>query len=189
MADLDALMTSARTGEDSKDSWGSPIWLVDLLDKQFHFTLDAAATAENTKCDRYFDRESNGLAQSWENETVWLNCPYSTSSLWYKKAWSEATLGHATTVMLVPARTDTKSWFSYAIKGDIRFLKGRLMFTLSEEQKEIVKLKNIERKKLGKKPLDPEKTSAPFPSALVIFHKDIQLRTPSVIFWEVKEPK
>jgi len=36
--------------------------------------------------------------------------------------------GGATVVCLVPARTDTDWWHRYAIRGEIRFLKGRLKF-------------------------------------------------------------
>lgn len=165
MADLNALMTSARTGEKSKDLWCSPLWLYGKLDEEFRFKLDVAATKDNALCYEYFDTETNGLAQEWYGN-CWCNPPYSTAAFWYKKAWSEAVLGHATTVMLVAARTDTRYWWDYAIKGEIRFLKGRLKFEGNGG-----------------------KYAAPFPSALVIFHRDIQLRTPSVVFWNIKELK
>lgn len=47
-------------------------------------------------------------------------------------------------VCLVPARTDTRWWHEFAMRGEIRFLQGRLCF------------------KGGR-------TVAPFPSALIIF--------------------
>jgi len=60
------------------------------------------------------------------------------------KAYTSAKAG-ATVVCLVPARTDTKWWWSYAIHGEVRFLKGRLKF-------------------------GDGKKNAPFPSAIIIFH-------------------
>ncbi len=45
---------------------------------------------------------------------------------------------------LLPARTDTKWWHEYCMKGEIRLVKGRLKF-------------------------GDGKNSAPFPSAVVIF--------------------
>lgn len=59
------------------------------LDRRFHFTLDVAAAAHNTKCERFFDRDTDGLAQSWSGERVWCNPPYSTIRPWVEKAWSE----------------------------------------------------------------------------------------------------
>lgn len=61
---------------------------------------------------------------------------------WVKKA-SES---NATTVLLIPARTDTK-WFHEYIynKAEIRFIKGRLKFGNS-------------------------KNSAPFPSMIIVFN-------------------
>jgi site-specific DNA-methyltransferase (adenine-specific) len=39
----------------NKDDWETPKWLFDRLDGIFHFQLDAAASANNRKCQRYFD--------------------------------------------------------------------------------------------------------------------------------------
>jgi site-specific DNA-methyltransferase (adenine-specific) len=61
-----------------------------------------------------------------------------------QKAVEEAQRG-ALVVALVPARTDTRWWHSAAPHASVRFLKGRLKFGSA-------------------------KTSAPFPSALMIFH-------------------
>jgi site-specific DNA-methyltransferase (adenine-specific) len=33
------------------------------LDREFGFTLDACATADNAKCPRFFDRKADGLVQ------------------------------------------------------------------------------------------------------------------------------
>ena len=60
-----------------------------------------------------------------------------------KKAY-ESSLNGAKVVCLVPARTDTKWWHDYAMRGNIEFLKGRLKFGNA-------------------------KSCAPFPSAIVIF--------------------
>ena len=74
-----------------------------------------------------------------------MNPPYGrTIKQWMKKAY-ESSLTGATVVCLVPARTDTKWWHDYAMKGDIEFIKGRLKFGGS-------------------------KNSAPFPSAVVVFN-------------------
>ena len=47
------------------DEWETPQGIFDELDKEFHFTLDACATDQNRKCDRYFTIEQNGLPKSW----------------------------------------------------------------------------------------------------------------------------
>lgn len=48
-----------------KNYWETPQKLFDELDAEFHFTLDAAASDENHKCERYFTEKENGLRQSW----------------------------------------------------------------------------------------------------------------------------
>jgi hypothetical protein len=129
------------------DDWGTPQALFDELNSEFNFTLDACASAHNFKVNIYFNKEINALAQSWTG-TVWMNPPYGrTIGQWMKKAYEESQKG-ATVVCLVPARTDTAWWHDYAVKGEIRFLRGRLKF---------------------EQPGFAKNNSAPFPSAIVIF--------------------
>jgi phage N-6-adenine-methyltransferase len=129
------------------DDWGTPQALFDELNSEFNFTLDACASAHNFKVNIYFNKEINALAQSWTG-TVWMNPPYGrTIGQWMKKAFEESQKG-ATVVCLVPARTDTAWWHDYAVKGEIRFLRGRLKF---------------------EQPGFAKNSSAPFPSAIVIF--------------------
>lgn len=132
---------SSKTNE-----WATPQDFFDKLNQEFGFTLDVAATDENTKVlGRYFTEKDDGLNQSWDNELVWCNPPYGrTLKNWVKKA-SEATGG--VVVMLIPARTDTSYFHDYIYKKpnvEIRFIRGRLKFGGS-------------------------KNSAPFPSMIVVF--------------------
>jgi len=128
------------------EEWGTPQHFFDSLNEEFGFTLDVCATDGNAKCGRYFTKEDDGLLQDWEG-ACWMNPPYGRAiGHWMRKAY-ESSVNGATVVCLVPARTDTAWWHDYAMKGDIRFLRGRLKF-------------------VG---VDGVKSSAPFPSAVVVF--------------------
>jgi len=127
------------------DTWSTPQDFFDEIDCEFHFTLDVCALPNSAKCERYFTPESDGLKQDWSKDVCWMNPPYGRMiKCWMQKAFEES-VGGATVVCLVPARTDTAWWHDYAIRGEIRFLRGRLKFGISTKP-------------------------APFPSALVIFH-------------------
>ena len=127
------------------DSWATPIGLFQRLDRVWNFTLDVCAEDSNHKVDRYFTREDDGLDQTWAPAVCWMNPPYGREiGAWMKKAHAES-LNGATVVCLVPARTDTAWWHDYAMRGRIEFLRGRLRFGNA-------------------------KNSAPFPSAIVVFH-------------------
>lgn len=129
------------------DEWGTPQDLFDELNKEFNFEVDVCANAGNHKVANYFDEEKNGLDQDWVG-SVWMNPPYGrTIKEWMRKAY-ESSLAGATVVCLVPSRTDTAWWWDYAMKGEIRFIRGRLKFVDNT----------------GKPGL-----AAPFPSAIVIF--------------------
>lgn len=126
------------------NEWETPQDLFDKLNAEFHFTLDPCANAVNAKCKNFFQIADNGLEKDWSSETVFMNPPYGREiGKWVEKAFTESQKG-ATVVCLIPARTDTKYWHEFVMKGEIRFIKGRLKFNGS-------------------------KSNAPFPSAVVIF--------------------
>lgn len=133
-------MFSSESGE-----WETPDDLFDYWNRIFTFTVDVCASAENAKLSVYFDKEIDGLTQDWSNQRCWMNPPYGRPiKEWIRKAHEEAGRG-ATVVCLLPARTDTRWWQEYVTKADmIKFLPGRVKF------------------KGGS-------SSAPFPSAIVVF--------------------
>lgn len=126
------------------DEWPTPQSLFDALDQEFGFTLDPCATRENAKCRQFLTKAEDGLNYNWANHTVFMNPPYGRAiGAWMRKAY-ESTKAGALVVCLVPARTDTTWWHRYAMRGEIRLLRGRLRF-------------------------EGGRHSAPFPSAIVIF--------------------
>ncbi len=114
--------------ESASVEWPTPPALFDEIDAEFKFTLDVAATPENAKCSKFFTQEDDGLSQDWAG-VCWCNPPYGRAmTKWIKKAIRETWNG-VTTVMLIPARTNTK-WFHDLCMtfGDVRFIKGRPKF-------------------------------------------------------------
>jgi DNA N-6-adenine-methyltransferase (Dam) len=86
--------------------------------------LDVAATAENTKCSRFFTKADDGLVQVWFGN-VWLNPPYREIEPWLEKGWKYAQSGKGVVVALLPV-WPTAQWFNkYAIHGHIRLLTSR----------------------------------------------------------------
>lgn len=115
--------------------WRTPDALFQALDKEFAFTVDAAADDGNTQCDRFFDREVDALAQSWAKERVFINPPYGRElARWVDKAVIEAQEHGALVVMVLPARTGNR-WFHRCClpHAEIRFIRGRLNYTVGGE--------------------------------------------------------
>ena len=129
-----------------KDDWETPQDLFDELDDEFHFTLDAASSDLNAKCEKHYTVEDDGLSQSWAGNNVFLNPPYGRNMKdWMRKAYEESQAENTTVVVLVPARTDTAWFHDYVYeKAELRFLRGRLKFGGCEN-------------------------SAPFPSLVVVY--------------------
>ena len=108
-------------------AWATPPELFDKLDAEFHFVLDVCALPENAKCARFYSPTDDGLAQEWRG-ACWMNPPYGREiAKWMRKAYEESLKG-ATVVCLVPSRTDTAWWHDYAMRGQVRFLRGRISF-------------------------------------------------------------
>lgn len=135
----------------NSEEWATPQDFFDKLNEEFNFTLDAAATWENSKCENCYTKQLSGLLMPWvASGAVWCNPPYGRNiGEWVKKGMLESYEKDQTVVMLLPVRTDT-SWFHKYIlgKAEIRFIRGRLKFGNS-------------------------KNAAPFPSMVVIFRNGL----------------
>jgi phage N-6-adenine-methyltransferase len=133
------LMFSSAT-----DLWSTPKDFFHKLDAEFHFKIDVCANDDNAKCAWFLSEADDALSWDWGKVACWMNPPYGREiGKWVQKAYESAQKG-ATVVCLLPSRTDTRWWHDYCVKGEIRFIRGRLKFGC-------------------------QKNSAPFPSAVVIF--------------------
>ena len=146
MTDLKACFSSKT------DDWATPQDFYDKLDDEFHFTLDPCADEYNHKCDLFYTKEQNGLAQDWGGHVVFCNPPYGKEiASWVRYAYEQSRKPGTTVVMLIPARTDTRYFHDYIYgKAELRFVRGRLKF-------------------------GDATSSAPFPSMVVVYrcHKDV----------------
>lgn len=138
------------------DEWETPDDLFAAVLESGSFDLDAAATAENTKCTKWLGPGGvveDALSVDWSDygSHIWCNPPYSAVYKFVEKAVQAVETDDVEVMMLLPARTDTK-WFANFIwncseprpRVTVMFLRGRLKFSGS-------------------------KNSAPFPSMLVHF--------------------
>lgn len=109
--------------------WETPDHIWRPLNDEFGFTLDAAASFENTKCARFFSESDNGLEQDWGCDVVWCNPPYGHDTLWrWVEKGLEAARTGATVVMLVPAYTASRWWHKYTPFAEVRFIQGKIKF-------------------------------------------------------------
>lgn len=126
----------ARGARDDVDDRWTPLHLWIPWNDRWQFTLDAAASHDNHLCERYFTLEEDGLQQSWGQERVWCNPPYSDMRSWVDKAWFEFSLSCPLIVMLAPANRTEQRWWQEAIepardRGDMlttEFLPRRINF-------------------------------------------------------------
>lgn len=142
-----------------KDDWETPPDLFAKLHEEFGFDLDVAANATNRKVALWLGPGGffeDALTCNWNvgGGMCWCNPPYSRGlqGKFIAKAAAERLYG-VKTVMLLPARTDTKVFHAHIWNEhihrprpgvEVRFLRGRLKFVGAP-------------------------SSAPFPSMIVVF--------------------
>lgn len=134
-----------------KQDWKTPYDKFLDWHKEFNFQCDPCTTSDNPlKLQYIYTKEINGLTHFWAKRNF-INPPYNDQLSWIK--WGNAQIFDYKcvdlNVYLLPARTDTKMFHEYIYNRpnvEIRFLKGRLKFVGA-------------------------KSSAPFPSMLVIVRK------------------
>lgn len=79
------------------------------------FDLDVCCSMGNIPAKKYYiEGLQDGLTLGWGNLN-WCNPPYNECEKWVKKAAKEAKEKYHTTVMLIPARTETKYWHDYIL--------------------------------------------------------------------------
>ena len=128
----------SNTPQSNRDTWMTPRWLFDYLDRIYHFSADVCASDENHLKDIYWTEEDSCLESGWgfklpSYSMVWCNPPYSKPREFIDKAAKEIKHNHIGTVMLLPADTSV-SWFHEATKtaSEIVFLtEGRVNFISS----------------------------------------------------------
>lgn len=118
----------------ARDDWETPREAFAEWHREFHFTVDGAASRENALVPHYYgvggDRV-DALSAPWEGR-VFCNPPYGAqiTPRWVRHARLSVDLGSAElVVLLLPARTDTR-WFHEDVIGhaEVRFIRGRLRF-------------------------------------------------------------
>ena len=132
-------MSNAYYNKAETVEWGTPQRFFDNMNKRLGpFTLDAAASELNHKCEDYFTEENDALSQNWATDSpygekiVWCNPPYGHGvGKWVQKAVEEVKAGHCKrVVMLLRSTTDVKWFHDWAWHNcsEMIFVKGRMCF-------------------------------------------------------------
>ncbi len=124
------------TGAQSKQDFGTPWSLIGAVQERFgKIGFDLAASAENTKHQRFYSIADNALVQDWGKleglGLLWLNPEFRDI-----RPWAEKCLLHASKVrvaMLTPASVGA-NWYRVFVfkRADTSFLNDRITFDGAE---------------------------------------------------------
>jgi phage N-6-adenine-methyltransferase len=115
----------------SHDSFETPPALYDYWNARYGgFELDAAATAANSKCPKFF---ADLFARDYWGRyarRIWMNPPYSGVGRYVAKAHLEAQRGGCTIVALILTPNGERFWHDHVIGHATRvvFIAGRVSF-------------------------------------------------------------
>lgn len=123
----------SKTPDIVRDLWATDRDVIRYMEERYgKYDLDAAASENNTVCDKFYDEKTDCLKRWWgKNKHVWLNPPYSHPDVFVKKAIEQ--MEHDNQIdMLLPGDNST-AWFAEArknaaeiiwIEGDITEVEG-----------------------------------------------------------------
>jgi phage N-6-adenine-methyltransferase len=113
-----------------------PLELWHMLNREFNFSLDVAATNLNKRCRRWFTKEQDALNQKWtcaEGESIWCHPPLGHQLSSFVKKARETGKQHRV-VCLLPSKTHAIWWHNYVERqAEVRFLKGRMVFANNKQ--------------------------------------------------------
>lgn len=123
-----------------KNEWGTPKEIFNILDEEFHFTLDPCANKTRLlkKDVISLDILDNGLKYNWHNHRVFVNPPYSDDNIrrWIIKCFEERQSAEVIVLLIPVTKTGTGYFHRFVIHtAEIRFIKGRISFVPLEGQK------------------------------------------------------
>lgn len=113
------------------------------------FQLDVCCSKKNIPAwEHYIDGEKDGLNEEWKFLN-YCNPPYKYCDKWVKKAFQEFQNGNVS-VLLIPARTETKYWQEYILKDGfvtrknvhVKFLRKGLCFLNPDTNEQMGVFKN-----------------------------------------------
>lgn len=118
--------------EDSRQEWSTPDDFFGVVDAEFDFQLDVAATTKNAKCIAHITPETDALNAniSWTmtgRDRLWLNPGFNKPAPWFEKAY-HASQKRTTMVVVVLGliSPSTGWWRDWAMKAsEIRLVGGR----------------------------------------------------------------
>lgn len=117
-----------RPADPNKGIWPTPDWLFKPLHRRHRFDLDAAASASNAKCAKYFTEKDNALVRPWKARCFWNNPPYGCepgTDAWVEHARRQVELGHAKSgCLLIPVKAET-AWYQDLVWGQNRVIASR----------------------------------------------------------------
>ena len=115
----------STTPIEERDEWRTDPVLFHVLDHEFHFNLDAAATRENTLCKSFFSMTNSALDNQWDQgwpdfsgktgTRVWCNPPFSLKAQFLQKGWEEFVKRDVKSCFLLPGDAEETDWWRNAV--------------------------------------------------------------------------
>lgn len=111
--------------DSTRSNWRTPDYLFNYLDLRFGpFDIDLAACESSSKCDMFYSKEINSLAQDWTiHKRMFLNPPYDDIMPWaIKAADTIAKAKSGTTITVVLPNDNSTAWYAKFLSGSSRVI-------------------------------------------------------------------
>lgn len=167
-----------------KDEWRTPPELFKLLDHEFHFDLDVAATPENTFCEDFYTKEDDALNQPWgyfkdpqnTKTAIFCNPPFSLKEEFLVKGRQEVAEFGINCIFLVPADATETEWWRNGVLESSYFTENQEVYYSAFQVRFLSPRVNFLN------PLGTRVKGVAFPSAVIVMGR----YEPSMYHWNWK---
>ena len=135
--------TSKNTRAPSDDEWYTPAHIIDAArETMIHIDLDPASCAaanEMVRAERFFTKESDGLKQSWQSSTLWMNPPFNDGLIesFVEKLFDSVNSGDVSTAIVLTTNSTEAPWCQRLLMqaSAICFPSERIHFWRADDRK------------------------------------------------------
>jgi phage N-6-adenine-methyltransferase len=169
-----------------RQQYETPMELFELLDREFKFDIDVAASDRNHKCPNYYTEEDDSLdddihwftsivGSSVPSRSAFCNPGFSDLGPWMEKAASQVNTpsSHSKVAVVVGLVSPSTEWWRFCVDhaSEIRMLSPRVQFKFPDALL-------TEIKKQGKKPSSNDRENC-----VVIFRQKPLIFPPKAHIW------
>jgi phage N-6-adenine-methyltransferase len=131
---LETQLLDIKTSQEKalRQEWRTPEDFWTVLNAEFRFEMDVAASAENALCTEYLTEDEDALTDEvrWGSGNAYCNPGFANLMPWMQKAFNEAMRMPQRVVVVMGLVSPSTKWWNFCVRNchEIRLVSPRVQF-------------------------------------------------------------